>query len=295
MDANSVCINQGLFVSVIMCTRNRARYLRSTLDAFEALPESGGWELIIVDNGSDDGTTELLNSCAITKRSNCKILIEKRIGVACAQNTGILASKGQLLAFTDDDCYPSLDYIESIRGAFSSQDADFIGGRVRLYDPKDAPITILESLTPINIAPYSYFQPGLIHGANLIIKRDALERVGFFDESVGPGSELGSGNDILTIIKLVASGARGRYDPSVVVWHHHRRKPGDDVRAVMRRYDVSRGAAYYFGLYCRGTRMSYVWPTFRHFIGQLLRRRFDCLGRELLGAQRYRRILKRRR
>jgi glycosyltransferase involved in cell wall biosynthesis len=60
------------------------------------------YEIIIVDNGSTDSTGEIVRSIAKT-RPNIVYTKEDRIGLSYARNAGILAAKGEFVAFIDDD------------------------------------------------------------------------------------------------------------------------------------------------------------------------------------------------
>lgn len=138
---------------------------------------------------------------------------------------------------------------------FNDPNIGFVGRRVTLHDPDDYPISILDIIEPREFAPGCYIQAGSIHGCNMAFRREALEAIGEFDEALGAGTKLQSGEDIDALAGVLASGYRGRYDPRPVVAHHHGRKRGDDISKLRYGYDFGRGAYFFKGLTRPGCRL----------------------------------------
>jgi glycosyltransferase involved in cell wall biosynthesis len=230
-------------LSLVIRTRNRALQLAECLRSLTRLRYSGSWELVIVDNGSKDETQNVINS--YRESLPLKIVIEPLAGGARAHNRGWKTSRGKIVAFTDDDCYPAEDFLSSISRCFE-EDAGlgFIGGRVLLHDPEDARLTIQEKDSRQELSPGEYFPPGLIHGANFACRRTAIESVGGFDERFGPSAPFVSAEDTDILARLLAEGWPGAYDPRPLVYHHHRRRTPIDGFRLGRQYDRGRGAFY---------------------------------------------------
>ncbi|MBT3066092.1 glycosyltransferase family 2 protein [Rhodoferax sp. U11-2br] len=281
-------------ISLIVCTKNRAPQLNTTLKKLSELQTADPWEMILVNNGSTDNSQKLLEDFCVLDPEHRKVFFEPKSGVSHAQNTGLQHATGDIIAFSDDDCYPEPDYLNTIRACFIESPIDFLGGRVLLFDPQNAAITIQTCPDRIDVHAHSYIKTGMIHGCSIAFTREAIETIGGFDPEVGPGSPLNSGNDIITLIRCSAHGYRGAYDPRPVVYHHHGRSWGHDIDRILRRYDVSRGAAYYLGLYYKTTRKAYLWPTFKHVLAQILKGRWFSLKNEILGAYLYSVVLKKR-
>jgi glucosyl-dolichyl phosphate glucuronosyltransferase len=93
-------------LSVIICTRNRSQVLRNTLDSL-VQQQCAPWtfEVIVVDNGSTDGTKSVVESFA-DKRANLSYVYEGRPGIGHARNVGLRASTGRFIAYLDDDAVP---------------------------------------------------------------------------------------------------------------------------------------------------------------------------------------------
>jgi hypothetical protein len=132
--------------------------------------------------------------------------------------------------------------------------------------------------------------------ANLAFRREALEAVEGFDVVFGYGAGfLGEVDavveDVDAAARVSAEGWSGRYDPDIVVHHHHGRKPGADVQKLLRGYDVGRGAFYAKCALDRRMRKTYVGGWLRLTAGRITRRAsLRPLAREARGAARYLRL-----
>lgn len=230
-------------LSIILCTRNRSEFLLHALRYFEEISSNIPWELLIVNNGSTDRTSLILNEFISNTSINVHVISEPKIGLSHARNTGWRSAKGEIIAFTDDDCYPKSDFVEKILENFSKSEIGFLGGRVLLFDPLDAPVTIQVCDTRLEFEPYTFFAAGLIHGANMSVRREVLEVCRGFDEMLGAGTRFPS-EDVDFLSRASAAGFRGAYDPGPVVLHHHRRRSQQQVAIINRAYDLGRGAYY---------------------------------------------------
>lgn len=276
-------------ISLIVCTRNRASRLPECLERIERLESPpGGWELILVDNASTDSTAALMAAFAATAPFPVRCVRAAVPGQGRARNAGIAHARGHILAFTDDDCYPAPDYLRAMVEVFAEHRVGFVGGRVALHDPTDARLCIMDAATAREIRPHSFVPAGVMHGANLAVRREVVSAIGGFDPLLGPGTPCMSGDDIEYIARAAWAGWAGRYDPRPVVSHHHGRKPGADAERQQRGYDYGRGAYYARLLLDRRARRTYLGSWYRR-----TRRRglgpagLASLGREILGGARY--------
>lgn len=230
-------------ISLVICTRNRAAQLAKALQSLTRLRYPGTWELVIVDNGSTDETQDVVKN--YRESFFLRIVIEPRAGLGRARNRGWAMSKGDIVAFTDDDCYPADDFLSSVVFCFEEHARlGFIGGRILLHDPEDSRLTIQEKDCRQDLRPGGLLPAGLIHGANFACRRTALESVGGFDERFGAGALFGSAEDTDILARMLAWGWQGAYDPRPLVYHHHRRRTAMQGSQLGRQYDRGRGAFY---------------------------------------------------
>ncbi|MBI3734196.1 MAG: glycosyltransferase [Chloroflexi bacterium] len=101
-------------ISVIVPAHNSASTLNACLLALQnqTVPRSE-YEVILVDDGSSDGTT------AIGRKLGVQVLRQARRGPAAARNLGASVAQGDIILFTDSDCSPAPDWIEQMRRPFA--------------------------------------------------------------------------------------------------------------------------------------------------------------------------------
>lgn len=273
-------------ISLVVCTRNRAVQLPRCMQSISRLSFDGVWEVVVVDNGSTDDTARVIDRYRQKDKVPLVVVREERPGLARARNTGLLAARGRIVAFTDDDCYPAPDYLQVLCECFADSDIKFLGGRVLLFDKNDAPISIQEKADREEIAPRSFIRPGFIHGANIAFDRDALLSVGGFDERLGAGTKFFSGEDVEILARMSWAGMRGAYDPRPVVQHHHGRRQRSDIERLFRGYDIGRGAYFAKFLANKESRLTYM----KNWYWSIRLRNLARLGREIAGAARFARI-----
>lgn len=234
------------FLSVIVATRNRGDKLPTML---AALARAGtrtttDWELIVVDNGSDDGTGAVLSDFAARAAFPVRVIAEPRPGLSRARNRGVAVAVGDVVAFTDDDCLVAEDWLDVIAGAFTDDPAlDLLGGKVVLADPADAPVSLRLFDEPRRITDFDILATHLI-GCNVAVRRQALQTAGTFDERLGAGTRSQSAEDLDLFYRLFRAGHCLRYDPRLRLHHAHGRRADDDLVALRRGYMHGRGAFY---------------------------------------------------
>lgn len=229
--------------SLILCTRNRAGALSRTFAAYTELRTDAHWEMIVVDNGSTDATEAVISEQARAGRLPLVPVREPRPGLARARNAGLRHARGRIICFSDDDCYPAVDFIDAWLHAFATLPLDYAGGRVELFDPTDAAETIQTCRVPLVFPPRRFIEPGATHGANMVFRRETVTALGPFLEQFGAGAPLLSAEDFEYCLRASIHGFLGGYRPEPVVWHHHGRK-ADAIPQLMYWYEIGRGAVY---------------------------------------------------
>jgi glycosyltransferase involved in cell wall biosynthesis len=133
-------------ISILISTRNRLTSLKQQFEAFEKMDVDGlTYEIIVVDNGSTDGTYEWLEGMA--SRLPVKALLEPRPGKNIALNRALPHLNGDLVLFTDDDAIPVPSWLKEYQAALERwPDQEIFGGPVEPLFPPDTP----EALRPAN-------------------------------------------------------------------------------------------------------------------------------------------------
>ncbi|MDW8444478.1 MAG: glycosyltransferase family A protein [Acetobacteraceae bacterium] len=107
-------------VSIVVCTRNRAESLGRTLAALARLEVAPlpAVELLVVDNGSTDGTAEVVRAAQVSFPYPLRLVPCPEKGLSRARNAGVLAARHDLVLFTDDDCLPEPDWALRLAEAY---------------------------------------------------------------------------------------------------------------------------------------------------------------------------------
>jgi GT2 family glycosyltransferase len=179
-----------------------------------------------------------------------RLLQEPEAGLSRAHNRALCAGPGELLAFTDDDCRLSKDYVNDLlRHDAADSEPVLRGGRIELGDPTDLPLTI--KTTPERIRwsrrlNSARHQPitGQINGCNMTMRRALVEKLGPFDERFGPGGIIGSGSDSDYLFRAYLADFTLEYVPDMTVVHYHGRKTPAEGRKLLQSYLIGNGAEF---------------------------------------------------
>ncbi len=231
------------FVSVIVPVYNDEARIATCVEALlkQDYPRDR-YEVLMVDNGSSDGTRDVIGRYPVT------LLVEDQIrGSYAARNKGLEHAKGDIIAFTDSDCTPVPGWISEGVAALESQQVDLAGGNVRFYYHGSTPTgaEIYDSISNMQMEQ-SITTRKVAKTANLFVNRRVFDEVGPFPH------ELKSGGDILWTKKATSAGFELVYAPKAEVGHPTRRlrelvrkqfRVGKGHRAVRakQRQDVADG------------------------------------------------------
>lgn len=232
-------------VSVIVCTRDRGDALLSTVYSILAdAPTDGTVDLLVVDQSDGDSVRQAL---AVVSDARLQYRCEPSRGLSAARNAGIRASRGDLIAFTDDDCVVEAGWLAAIRAAFVAHpEAGVVFGHVACaeHDPsqgylpgfraQEGPLTRRRMLE------------GAGHwgmGANMALRRSAFERIGPFDERLGAGAVMKSAEDVDYALRAHLSRI-GVYHTATARVVHHGFRPWAQASMLMRGASSGIGAMY---------------------------------------------------
>jgi glycosyltransferase involved in cell wall biosynthesis len=206
------------FFSIIIPTYERPRQLTACLQALVRLdyPRSR-FEAIVVDDGSD---TPLETVCApFRNHFELKLLRQSNFGPATARNTGAAHAKGKFLAFTDDDCEPAADWLQTLARRFATTPGCAIGGRTL-----NALADNLYSMASQILIDYLYnyynsdpHQARFFASNNMALPAAQFHEIGGFDTTFPRAA----GEDRELCDRWLYHGYRMVYAPEVRVYHSH--------------------------------------------------------------------------
>ena len=211
--------------SIVIPLFNKADFTRQCLEAIEASSgEEIPYEVVLVDNGSTDGTRELLGML----EGDVKILRnESNLGFAAACNQGARLASGKYLIFLNNDTVPQPGWLSAlVRSAHADATIGVVGCKL-LYPGsgliQHAGMDWADG-TPDH--PFRHAAPDLpevstprdldmVTGACMLVRRELFEGLGGFDEGYRNGCE-----DVDLCLSAREAGYRVRYEPASVLFHH---------------------------------------------------------------------------
>jgi GT2 family glycosyltransferase len=237
-------------ISIVVCTRNRTSQLATCLDALLKL-DYAPYEILVVDNApSTNDTYELVTNLAV------RYVRENRPGLNWARNRGIAEAQYDIIAFTDDDVRVDGYWLQAVAKIFSNEEVMGASGYVAPAELETASQHVFElgyggmghgfkhrnfkkeSLPAKQLLWASNF--GI--GANMAFRKSVFQKIGTFDTALDVGTPSYGGGDVEMFHRIVRSGYCFVYEPSMLIWHYHRR----EVKALRKQiFDNGRS----FGCY----------------------------------------------
>ena len=220
-------------VSVVIPVYNCEDTIAKCLNSLAALDHSS-FEVIVVDDGSTDGTREICEGFP-----RVRLIKLDRGGPSRARNVGIKQAQGEFVAFTDGDCIVDRRWLAELEKGFDRPEVVGVGGDQK--SPEDETKTgrrIQEFLKLIGFMT-DYIKTDSIMretehnpSCNVMYRKSVLEEVGGFDEELFPSE------DVELDLKIRRRGYALLYNPAALVGHY---RPGNyrDFASMMRRYGAS--------------------------------------------------------
>ncbi|HET9957221.1 MAG TPA: glycosyltransferase [Polyangiaceae bacterium] len=174
-----------------------------------------------------------------------RLVLDEGRGVSRARNIGMANDTSEIILFTDDDCIASPDWVARHVARYRDEPStDMVFGAVLPppgFTGADGEVPAFE---PQKIVAQGRVEGDLVlgMGANMSAKRRVLEALGAFDEQIGPGSPLPSGEDIDLSLRAAARGMRVVVEPTASVWHDGVRAHGPESRVLWSRDGIGLGA-----------------------------------------------------
>ena len=245
-------------VSIIIPVFNNLSYTRKCLWAISKnTGREVSYEIVVVDNGSTDGTEEFLREIQ-QNNSNFQYLRNSRnLGFARACNQGADAARGKYLIFLNNDTEPQPDWLNRLIEPFRTNESIGVVGARLIYPDgtiQHAGIEMMQAAEPVYLRnygatmvlpehPYRFAAPtdprvmrprelDMVTGACLAIPAQLFQKVNGFDEAY-----LNGGEDADLCFKVRADGYKVLYQPEALVIHHEGKTESrfQNVREVTER------------------------------------------------------------
>lgn len=225
-------------LTVLICTHDRQELLAKVLHSLDAAERPPGWDfdVLVAANACSDGTHALLEARAGDAGHGLPVawFPEPLPGKSNALNSAMPRIRGDLVAFVDDDHRVDRRYLSAVcEAADAHLDADIFCGRILPdWDGSEPPWVHDQGPYRIYPLPVPRFDLGdearewrdedpIPGGGNLFLRRSWLGRVGHFATDLGPtGHDLAGSEDKDWMLRALGLGARLRYVPQAVQYHH---------------------------------------------------------------------------
>jgi glycosyltransferase involved in cell wall biosynthesis len=205
--------------AVVVATYNRSGMLPRLFAGLEAQRGVGEFEVVVVDDGSSDDTPAVLHELA--QRLPVKVLtidLPRNAGPATARNAGWRATRAPVIAFTDDDCVPTPDWLANLLA--EAKGHDIVQGRT-VPDPAQQ-----DKLGPFSRTLDISAENGYYQTCNIAYRREVLEALDGFHEQF----RFPAGEDTDLAWRAKEAGATTVFAADAVV--HHDVRPSDFVVAL---------------------------------------------------------------
>jgi glycosyltransferase involved in cell wall biosynthesis len=217
-------------LSLVIPTYNRSEQIIKTLESVVAQRYNASlWECIIVDNNSSDDTRVRVEELiAKHDKLNLRYIFEPKQGLSHARNCGIAHSRGEIIAFVDDDETIVEEFVMQYVALFDARpDAMAAGGRIIPEYISGEPrwmshFVALPIANPLDYGDYVRLFPRGKHpgGGNMAVRRAVIEQIGTFDTELGrTGEKLIGGEECDFFERMYAHNMPIYYVPRAAIYH----------------------------------------------------------------------------
>lgn len=239
-------------ITVIIATRNRKHKLSSCLISLNRSALLEPIRIIIIDQSDNNETQKLINRIK-KNHQNISYIKQNCIGKSKALNEGIILSKSNIVAFTDDDCIVSKDWIHEINIAFRKHpDVSCITGNIYPYkniSRKKCPPSIIKKDMGFT-EPEHHEHIGF--GNNFAVKKSALLSIGLFKTWLGPGSIGSNCEDGELFLRLLINKHKILHSSKMIIYHN-KELNAPELHKQMISYATGEAACYgYFTFFGYG-------------------------------------------
>ncbi len=206
------------YFSIVIPTYNRRDNLAVCLQAIARLDyPRDRYEVLVVDDGGNTPLEDVVSQ--FDTELNLKLVRQANAGPAAARNAGAFNARGEILAFTDDDCEPDAAWLDALYLCFANTPQAAIGGRTLNSLPQNIYSTATDMLIEYL---YGYLNPNprqaqFFTSNNLALPSEAFKELGGFNTSF----PLAAGEDREFCDHWLHRGHTLNYAPEAIVYHSH--------------------------------------------------------------------------
>jgi len=232
------------------------------------------YEIIVVDGSTS--RDELSRNQKVARDVGARYIFEIKKGKSLAQNIGIRAAKGDVIATTDDDCIVDRHWLELLIENFTDPLVMCVAGRTksllsnatshlferlvsfdrgsqrRVFNRKSISLRYqsLKIFSRILSKQFREMTPApweVGYGNNIAYKKTVFHDISFFDERLGPGTPAAASEDTDLVYRILKAGYKAVYDPRALIFHKHRSD-----------FTVLQQTCYLYGLGQRSLLLKYI-------------------------------------
>ena len=241
VSTSSTHASLDLKITVAISTRNRGALIDETLQKLLQLTYPH-MEVLIVDQSTDDRTRQTVGEVAAGD-PRVQLTPSNTVGLPVGRNLALSGAHGDVIAYTDDDCIVSDDWLDALAREFQDPQVAAVFGRLLPWEGAER--TGIETGYKPTLERVVHERPTppwwVGHGGNMAFRRDVLLAMGGFDPLLGAGCPLRSGEDSDIIHRLLREKKRIVYCPEALAYHKQW-KSWVEQTAMERAYGIGVGA-----------------------------------------------------
>jgi len=239
--------SMSIKISAVICTFNRADLLSAALESLcHQTLSADFYEILVVDNASTDNTADVVQACQEKNPDHfIRLLYEAKQGLSSARNRGWQESRGQYVAYIDDDCKVPAQWLMEAVDIIRHVSPGMFGGPYYAFYNSPKPAWFKDEYGSYTITNQAGKLPPdqYLCGGNLFILKDILQAAGGFDPQLGMAGKSVAYGEETALIRWVRKNLPQTtiyYSPELYVYHLVRETKWNFAWLVRQRFTQGR-------------------------------------------------------